>query len=127
MPSFTTPVLKEPMKISAEPIAQSGGLYHGTDRDFVVKVIDVYPDEVGPDPKMGGYQPMISVDILRGTLSRTLQRSEAYPRGRPGVPLRLLTVESGVLTVHRVMVQVQSSRFPLYDRNPQTYVPIFSS
>ena len=64
--SFETPILSDPVKISGEPIANLVASTSGTDGDFVVKLIDVYPDEVGREPKLGGYQLMISADILRG-------------------------------------------------------------
>jgi len=64
--SFATPMLKEPLKISGEPIADLAASTTGTDVDFVVKLIDVYPEEVGREPGLGGYELMVSADILRG-------------------------------------------------------------
>ena len=121
--SFATPTLKEPVKISGEPIANLIASTTGTDVDFVVKLIDVYPDEVGRDPKMGGYQLMISADILRGRY----RESFSTPKGvTPGQKLSyrfaLPTTNHVFLPGHRIMVQVQSSWFPVYDRNPQSFV-----
>jgi predicted acyl esterase len=89
----------------------------------VVKVIDLYPDEVASDAKMGGYQLMISADVLRG------RYRESFATARPieaNVPLAykfaLPTANHVFLPGHRIMVQIQSSWFPLYDRNPQTFV-----
>ena len=121
--SFSTPVLKEPMKISGEPIANLVASTTGSDADFVVKVIDVYPDEVGRDPKMGGYQLMISADILRGRYRESFSTPKAIPAGKSqAFRFALPTANHVFLPGHRVMVQVQSSWFPLYDRNPQSYV-----
>jgi uncharacterized protein len=122
--SFTTPVLEQPMKISGEPIANLVASTTGTDGDFVVKVIDVYPDEVGRDPKMGGYQLMISADILRGRYRDSFSDPKPIAAGKSEVfRFALPTANHVFLPGHRVMVQVQSSWFPLYDRNPQSYVP----
>jgi putative CocE/NonD family hydrolase len=121
--SFSTPVLKEPVKISGEPIANLIASTTGTDGDFVIKLIDVYPDEVGRDPKMGGYQLMVSADILRGRYRDSFSAPKAIPADKPQVfRFALPTANHVFLPGHRIMVQVQSSWFPLYDRNPQTYV-----
>jgi hypothetical protein len=121
--SFATPVLREPLKISGEPIANLIASTSGTDGDFVVKLIDVYPDEDGREPKMGGYQLMISADILRGRYRDSLSNPKAIPSDRKQTYRFALPNANHVfLPGHRVMVQVQSSWFPVYDRNPQTYV-----
>src|SRR5277367_414474 len=121
--SFATPVLKEPVKISGEPIANLIASTTGTDGDFVVKLIDVYPDEVGREPKMGGYQLMISADILRGRYRDSFSAPAPIPADRKQVfRFSLPTVNHVFLPGHRIMIQVQSSWFPLYDRNPQTYI-----
>jgi predicted acyl esterase len=89
-----------------------------------VKVIDVYPDQVGRDPKMGGYQLMISADILRGRYRDSFSDPKPIPSGKTQVfRFALPTANHVFLPGHRLMVQVQSSWFPLYDRNPQSYVP----
>jgi uncharacterized protein len=121
--TFTSEVLHEPLKISGEPIANLMAATTGTDGDFVVKLIDVYPDEVGREPDMGGYELMISADILRGRYREAFDTPKPIPAGqrqlyRFGLP----TANHVFLPGHRLMVQVQSSWFPLYDRNPQTYV-----
>jgi putative CocE/NonD family hydrolase len=121
--SFATPVLKEAVKISGEPIANLIASTTGTDGDFVVKLIDVYPDEVGREPKMGGYQLMISADILRGRYRESLSNPKAIPADQKQVyRFALPTANHVFLPGHRIMVQVQSSWFPVYDRNPQSYV-----
>ena len=121
---FTSDVLTAPVKISGEPIVNLIASTSGTDSDWVVKVIDLYPDEVAGQPNMGGYQLMVSADILRGRYRESL--SEAKPIAA-NLPLlyrfALPTANHVFLPGHRIMVQVQSSWFPLYDRNPQTFVP----
>jgi uncharacterized protein len=121
--SFSTPVLTEALKISGEPIANLIASTTGSDGDFVVKLIDVYPDEMGREPKMGGYQLMVSADILRGRYRESFSNPKPIPADQRQVfRFALPTVNHVFLPGHHVMVQVQSSWFPLYDRNPQTYV-----
>ena len=121
--SFSTPLLTEPLKISGEPIANLTASTTGTDGDFVVKLIDVYPDEVGRQPQMGGYELMVSADILRGRYRDSFSDPKPIPAGKNQVfRFSLPTTNHVFLPGHRIMVQVQSSWFPLYDRNPQTYV-----
>jgi putative CocE/NonD family hydrolase len=121
---FTTDVLTEPVKISGEPIANLMASTSGTDSDWVVKLIDVWPDEVAGQPAMGGYQLMVSADIFRGRYRESFERAAPIEAGKP-LPYRfaLPTANHVFLPGHRIMVQVQSSWFPLYDRNPQTFVP----
>jgi putative CocE/NonD family hydrolase len=122
--TYTTPVLTEAMRVSGAPIADLYAATTGTDGDFVVKVIDVYPAENATDPKMGGYQLPISLDIFRGRYRDSFAQPSAIPAGKvQHYKFRLPTVNHVFQPGHRVMVQVQSSLFPLYDRNPQTYVP----
>jgi hypothetical protein len=121
--SFSSAILKQPLKISGEPIANLIASTSGTDGDFVVKLIDVYPDEVGREPKMGGYQLMVSADILRGRYRDSFSNPKPIPANEQQVfRFALPTANHVFLPGHRLMVQVQSSWFPLYDRNPQTYV-----
>jgi putative CocE/NonD family hydrolase len=121
--SFATPVLTEPLKISGQPIANLIAATSGSDGDFVVKLIDVYPDEVGRDPKMGGYQLMVTADILRGRYRDSFSNPKAIPAEQRQIyRFALPTANHVFLPGHRIMVQVQSSWFPIYDRNPQTYV-----
>lgn len=122
--TYTTPVLTQAMRVSGAPIADLYAATTGTDGDFVVKVIDVYPTENASDPKMGGYQLPISLDIFRGRYRDSFAQPSAIPANKvQHYKFRLPTVNHVFQPGHRVMVQVQSSLFPLYDRNPQTYVP----
>jgi uncharacterized protein len=121
--SFNSEVLRAPLKITGEPVANLIASTTGTDGDFVVKLIDVYPDELGRQPNMGGYELMISADILRGRYRESFASPKPIPAGqRQLYRFALPTANHVFLPGHRLMVQVQSSWFPLYDRNPQTYV-----
>jgi predicted acyl esterase len=81
--------------------------------DFVVKIIDVYPPTYAEQPELAGYELAISMDIFRGRYRKSFSEPAPIPAG---------AVEE-VKPGHRIMVQIQSSLFPLYDRNPQTFVP----
>ncbi len=122
--AYVSEPLTAPLRISGEPVANLVAATSGTDSDWVVKVIDVYPDEVASQPQMGGYQLMVSADIFRGRYRESMESPKAL---KPDAPLMyrfaLPTANHVFLPGHRVMVQVQSSWFPLYDRNPQTFVP----
>jgi hypothetical protein len=121
---FTSEVLKDPVKISGQPMANLIASTSGTDSDWVVKLIDVYPDEVAGDEEMGGYQLMVSADIFRGRYRESLEKPKAIAPDKPLLyRFALPTANHVFLPGHRIMVQVQSSWFPLYDRNPQTFVP----
>jgi putative CocE/NonD family hydrolase len=122
--AFTSDVLKAPVKISGQPIANLIASTSGTDADWVVKLIDVYPDEVAGQAPLGGYQLMVSADIFRGRYREGFETAKAIT---PDTPLQyrfaLPTANHVFLPGHRIMVQIQSSWFPLYDRNPQSFVP----
>ena len=122
--AFVTDVLKSPVKISGQPIANLMASTSGTDSDWVVKLIDVYPDEVTPQPEMGGYQLMISADIFRGRYRENFETPKPLASNQPLLyRFNLPTANHVFLPGHRIMVQIQSTWFPLYDRNPQTFVP----
>jgi putative CocE/NonD family hydrolase len=121
--AFTSEVLTAPVKISGEPIVNLVASTSGTDSDWVVKLIDLYPAQVAGQPNMGGYQLMISADVLRGRYRESFETAKPI---EANTPLRyrfaLPTANHVFLPGHRIMVQIQSSWFPLYDRNPQTFV-----
>jgi putative CocE/NonD family hydrolase len=122
--TFTSEVLTEPVKIAGEPMANLVASTTGTDSDWVVKLIDVYPDEVGGDAVMGGYQLMIAADIFRGRYRESFTQPTPITADKPLLyRFALPTANHVFLPGHRIMVQIQSSWFPLYDRNPQTFVP----
>jgi uncharacterized protein len=122
--TYMTPPLQAPLAIAGEPIANLVAATTGTDADWVVKLIDVYPNEVPGQPPMGGYQLAVAMDIFRGRYREGLDNPKPI---RPNAALTyrfaLPTTNHVFLPGHRIMVQVQSSWFPLYDRNPQTFVP----
>jgi putative CocE/NonD family hydrolase len=122
--AFASEVLTAPVKISGQPVANLVASTSGTDADWVVKVIDVYPDEVAGQAAMGGYQLMVSADIFRGRYRESLETPKPIPADAPLLyRFALPTANHVFLPGHRIMVQVQSSWFPLYDRNPQSFVP----
>jgi putative CocE/NonD family hydrolase len=121
---FVSDELSAPVKISGQPVANLIASTSGTDSDWVVKLIDLYPDEVGGQPQMGGYQLMISADIFRGRYRESLETPKPIAPDKPLLyRFDLPTANHVFLPGHRIMVQIQSSWFPLYDRNPQTFVP----
>jgi uncharacterized protein len=122
--SYVTDPLTEPLHIAGAPVVNLVASTSGTDSDWVVKLIDVYPDEVPSQPEMGGYELNIAMDIFRGRYRESFEKPEAI---EPNTPLTyrlpLPMADHVFLRGHRIMVQIQSSWFPLYDRNPQTFVP----
>ena len=122
--TFVSEPLATPLKIAGEPVAHLFAATSGSDSDWVVKLIDVYPDEVPRQPQMGGYQLMISADIFRGRYRESYAQPKAIAANQL-LPYRipLPTANHVFAKGHRLMVQIQSSWFPLYDRNPQTFVP----
>jgi len=122
--AYESDVLTAPVKISGQPIANLIASTSGTDSDWVVKVIDVYPDEAATQPGMGGFQLMISADIFRGRYRESFETPKAITADTPLLyRFTMPTANHVFLPGHRIMVQIQSSWFPLYDRNPQTFVP----
>jgi putative CocE/NonD family hydrolase len=116
--------LKDDTVVSGKIVANLFAATTGTDSDWVVKLIDVYPEKYAADPKMGGYQLMIAGDVLRGRYRNSFEKPE------PIVPDSIVRYEIGFpandhvfLKGHRIMVQVQSTWFPVIDRNPQRFVP----
>ena len=117
---FQTPPLKEAVHIAGTPIADLVVSTSAEDSDYVVKLIDVYPDEYPPQPELGGYQLMISADIIRARFRDDPASPKRMVSGEPtNVRLPLPNANHVFLPGHRMMVQVQSTWFPLYDRNPQ--------
>jgi putative CocE/NonD family hydrolase len=122
--AYMTPSLTEPVRTSGAPVVNLVASTSGTDSDWVVKLIDVFPDEVPGQPEMGGYQLAVSMDIFRGRYRESFETPRAIASNTP-LPYKFMlpTANHVFLPGHRIMVQVQSSWFPLYDRNPQTFVP----
>jgi len=129
--AYATEPLAEDVTITGPIEAELYVSTTGTDADWVVKVIDVYPDDA-PDPKpnplnvrMGGYQRLIRGDIFRGKFRTSFEKPEPLVPGRVAkVAFELPDVQHAFLKGHRIMIQVQSSWFPLFDRNPQKFCDI---
>lgn len=122
--TYETPILTTALRVRGAPVADIFAITTGTDGDFVVKLIDVYPATYPNDPPLGGYQLPIALSIFRGRYRESFEHPTAIP---PGVPqsyrFELPNVNHVFLPGHRIMVQIQSTLFPLYDRNPQSFVP----
>ena len=122
--TWETEPLKQNTVIAGDIVAHLFASTTGTDSDWVVKLIDVYPESYPKDPKMSGYQLMIADEILRGRFRKSFTTPEAIPANQViEYTIDLHTNNHAFLLGHRIMVQVQSSWFPLYDRNPQKFVP----
>ena len=116
--------LTAPVRVSGVPEVNLYASTSGSDSDWAVKLIDVYPGTVPSHPIMAGYELSVALDIFRGRYRTSFEHPAAITPNEPllyhfGLP----TVNHVFLPGHRIMVQVQSTLFPLYDRNPQTFVP----
>jgi hypothetical protein len=132
--TYTTPALEEDLTIAGPIQADLVVSTSGTDSDWVVKVIDVYPDDYpDPDPNptrisMGGYQQLIRVEMMRGKFRDSYEKPQPFVPNKPTkVKFALNDVLHTFRTGHRLMVQVQSSYFPVIDRNPQVFTDIYSA
>ncbi len=131
---FTTDTLEEDLTIAGPIKADLFVSTTGADSDWVFKLIDVYPSDY-PDPnpnptgvKMGGYQQLVRGDVMRGKFRNSFESPEAFTPGKPtAVKFQLPDVYHTFRSGHRLMVQVQSTWFPLVNRNPQTFVDIYSA
>ncbi|HEX8444432.1 MAG TPA: CocE/NonD family hydrolase [Allosphingosinicella sp.] len=121
--TFVSEPLTEPLTVSGEVMGHLFASTTGTDADWVVKLIDVYPPEVRANQQLGGYQLMVSGDIMRGRYREDPSNPKPIAPGKVAeYRVRLPHANHTFQPGHRIMVQVQSSWFPLYDRNPQTFV-----
>ena len=120
---FKLPVLKKDLVVTGEVMADIFAATTGTDNDMVVKLIDQYPDD-DPDPAMRGYQLMTNAEILRGRYLTSFEQAAPLRAGSVReYKFSLHDVDHVFKAGHTVMVEIQSTWFPLYDRNPQTFVP----
>ena len=116
-------MLKQDLTITGEVVADIYAATTGTDNDMVVKLIDQYPDD-DPDPKMRGYQLMTNAEIFRGRYLDSFEKPTPLQSGSiREYKFSLHDVDHVFKAGHTVMVEIQSTWFPLYDRNPQTFVP----
>jgi len=127
--TFSTPVLQDDLTLAGEILAKLKVILSTTDADFIVKLIDVYPNDHPdyphnpPTVKMGGYQQLVRHEVFRGRFRNSFEKPEPFVPGEPTdlqIPLQdiLHTFKKG----HRVMIQIHSTWFPYIDRNPQQYV-----
>ncbi len=130
---YQTPVLEQDVNVAGPVEVELWVSTTGTDADWVVKLIDVFPDDhPDPDPnptgvRMGGYQMLVRGDVMRGKFRDSLSDPKAFEPGKPTrVAFTLPDTCHAFRPGHRLMVQVQSSWFPLVDRNPQTFCDIYS-
>jgi putative CocE/NonD family hydrolase len=128
--SYRTAPLTRPLHLMGAPAVELHAATTGTDSDWVVKLIDVAPDDTpeaadqGSKPAHPGYQLAIGIEIFRGRYVHSLSQPAALTPGKVETyKFALPNVDHVVLPGHRLMVQIQSSLFPLYDRNPQSFVP----
>ena len=122
--TYVTAPLSAPVHILGRPMVDLFAATSGTDSDWVVKLIDVYPEEMSNDPKLAGYQLGIGMEIFRGRYFDGFDKPRALvPAKAENYRFELPTVNHSFLPGHRIMVQIQSTWFPLYDRNPQSFVP----
>jgi putative CocE/NonD family hydrolase len=122
--TWETEPLPEDVVVSGPVAANLFASTTGTDSDWVVKLIDVYAEDFKPNPKMGGYQLMIAGDVFRGRYRNSFEKPEPVePDSVVNYTIKFPGADHVFLKGHRIMVQVQSTWFPLIDRNPQTFVP----
>jgi len=122
--TLSTDPLTDDVVVSGKVVANLFASTTGTDSDWIVKVIDVYPERYAADPKMSGFQLMVAGDVLRGRYRKSLEKPEAIPAAsvqhyQIAFPANDHVFKKG----HRIMIQIQSTWFPVIDRNPQRFVP----
>ncbi|MFN7925962.1 MAG: CocE/NonD family hydrolase [Bryobacteraceae bacterium] len=131
---YQTPVLEDDVTIAGPLEASLRVSTTGTDSDFVVKLVDVYPPDF-PDPvpnpggvRMGGFQQLVRGEPFRGKFRNGFDKPEAFTPDQPAsINFRMPDVFHTFRAGHRIMVQIQSSWFPLVDRNPQKFVDIYNA
>jgi len=122
--TWQTPPLTEDVTLSGQVTAKLFASTTGTDSDWVVKLIDVYPESVPQDWKLSGFELMVADEIFRGRYRNSFEKPEPItPNSVTPFTVDLHTTNHVFGKGHRIMVQVQSTWFPLYDRNPQKFVP----
>jgi hypothetical protein len=132
--AYESEILTEPVTLAGPIVADLWVSTTGTDADYVIKLIDVFPDDLRDYPEndkdvpMAGYQMLVRGEVMRGRYRESFSEPEPFIPGevtrvRFEIPGVLHTFEPG----HRIMIQVQSSWFPLVDRNPQTFVNIYEA
>jgi hypothetical protein len=122
--TYETEPLEQDVTVAGSLTAHLFGATSGTDCDWIVRLIDVYPEEVAKDPSMGGFQLLISGEPMRARFRKSFAKPEPVVPGEVHeYTIDLHWSHHCFRKGHRIMVQVHSTWFPLYDRNPQKYVP----
>jgi putative CocE/NonD family hydrolase len=122
--SWGTEPLRDDVTVAGDIVAHLFASTTGTDSDWIVKLIDVYPEKYEPDHKMAGYELIISDEVFRGRFRKSFEKPEAIVAGEvTPFTIDLHTMDHVFQKGHRIMVQVQSTWFPVIDRNPQKFVP----
>ena len=122
--TWKTAPLDRDITIAGDVLADLFAATTGTDSDWVVILLDIYPDEYPAEPKLAGYQLIISDEVFRGRFRKSFERPEPIPSNRVvEYRIDLHTTDHVFLKGHRIGVQIQSTWFPLIDRNPQKFVP----
>lgn len=122
--SFTGSTLKENLTVTGDISAHIFVSTTGTDADFVVKLIDVYPDFDSNSLSMSGYEMPVAMEVFRGRFRKSFSKPEPFVPGKPEeIVIDLHQVNHTFLSGHKMMVQVQSTWFPVIDRNPQKFIP----
>ncbi len=121
--TWETATLTEDVTVAGEIIAQLQAATSGSDSDWIVKLIDVYPEDFADDHKLGGFQFMVTGEVLRGRYHKSFEKPQALkPNQVTEFNVNLLYKDHSFKKGHKIMVQVQSTWFPVIDRNPQKYV-----
>ncbi len=121
--SWQTPVLDKDLTVTGDIVAHIFASTTASDSDWIVKLIDVYPQDYPTDPAMGGYQMMVADEVFRARFRKSFEHPEAVAPGKPTeYTIDLHTNDHTFLSGHQIMVQVQSTWFPVIDRNPQKFV-----
>jgi uncharacterized protein len=122
--SWQTETLSEDITVTGTLAAKLFAATTGSDADWVVKLIDVYPENYPKEPKMAGYEFMVANDVFRGRFRKSFEKPEAIiPNSVEEYTIDLHSLNHVFKKGHKIMVQVQSTWFPIIDRNPQTFVP----
>ena len=122
--AWETPVLDHDVSVTGDIVAHLFASTTGSDADWIVKLIDVYPQDYPSDPAMGGYQMMVADEVFRARFRNSFEHPEAVVPGKvTAYTIDLHTNDHTFLKGHQIMVQVQSTWFPVIDRNPQKFVP----
>jgi len=122
--SWETNVLENDVTVTGSLLAKLFGATTGSDCDWVVKLIDVYPEDYKKEPAMSGYQFMVANDVLRGRFRKSFEKPEPIVPNHVDIyTIDLHSLNHVFKKGHKIMVQIQSTWFPIIDRNPQKYVP----